>query len=61
MRVGDGAGYYDRFFEGHCDGDGWFLAAVGYEFQVQPTLPAEEFDVYMDAVVTESRVLEKRS
>ncbi len=59
VRVGYGAGYYDRFFEGHAPGDGWFLAAIGYEFQVYPSLPAEEFDVYMDAVVTEERVLRR--
>ena len=59
VRVGYGAGYYDRFFEGHTQGDGWFLAAVCYEFQMQPTLPAEEFDVYMDAVITEDRVLRR--
>ena len=59
VRVGYGAGYYDRFFEGHVAGDGWFLTAVGYEFQVHPTLPAEEFDVYMDALVTEKRVLRR--
>ena len=59
VRVGYGAGYYDRFFEGHMTGDGWFLAAIGYEFQVHPSLPAEEFDVYMDALVTEERVLRR--
>lgn len=59
VRVGYGAGYYDRFFEGHTVGDGWFLAAVCYEFQVRPTLPAEEFDVYMDAVITEERVMKR--
>ena len=60
VRVGYGAGFYDRFFEGHSYGDGWFLAAVGYEFQVQPTLPAEEFDVLMDALVTEERTLYRK-
>ena len=60
VRVGYGAGYYDRYFEGHTPGDGWFLTAVGYEFQVHPTLPAEEFDVYMDALVTEDRVLRRK-
>lgn len=59
VRVGYGAGYYDRFFEGHVTGDGWFLTAIGYEFQVYPTLPAEDFDVYMDALVTEDRVLRR--
>lgn len=60
VRVGYGAGYYDRYFEGHRSGDGWILVAVGYEFQVYPALPAEEFDVYMDALVTEERVLRKK-
>ena len=60
VRVGYGAGYYDRYFEGHTQGDGWFLAAVGYEFQVHPALPAEEFDVYMDALVTEKRTLYRK-
>ena len=59
VRVGYGAGYYDRFFEGHAPGDGWILAAIGYEFQVYPSLPVEEFDVYMDALVTEERVLRR--
>ena len=54
-RVGFGAGYYDRFFEGHKKGDGWTLAAVCYDFQLLDSVPAEEFDVRMDKIVTPHR------
>lgn len=58
-RVGFGAGYYDRFFEGHDKGDGWTLVAVCYDFQVLDSVPAEEFDVMMDMIVTPGEIFSR--
>lgn len=54
VRLGRGAGYYDRGLARHPH-----AARVGlaYEMQVVPTLPEATWDVRMDAVVTEARVL----
>lgn len=59
-RIGYGAGYYDRYFAGCRNEDGWFLAAVAYDFQIRPEIPREEFDIYMDAIVTNDRVLRRK-
>lgn len=59
-RIGYGAGYYDRFFVGHKEGDGWFLAAIAYDFQIRPEIPREEFDIYMDAIITNDEVLRRK-
>ena len=59
-RIGYGAGYYDRFFEGRREDDGWFLVAVAYDFQIRPEIPREEFDIYMDAIVTNDRILRRK-
>ena len=57
-RLGFGAGYYDRWFEEHGGGHRIGLA---YECQIIPYLPIEPFDVAMDTIVTQRRVLVTRS
>jgi 5-formyltetrahydrofolate cyclo-ligase len=53
-RLGRGGGWYDRALAAHPTGTRIGLA---YELQVFPTLPEAAWDIRMDAVVTEARVL----
>lgn len=52
-RLGMGAGYYDRTFAklNHP-----LLIGVAYEFQQQPFLLAEEWDIPLTAVITEKKI-----
>ena len=51
-RLGRGKGYYDRAL-GALDGGRPFFLGVGLDDQLVRKVPAEKFDVSMDAVVTE--------
>ena len=53
-RVGYGGGYYDRYLERHPK---LLKVAVVFAFQVYHRVPAEEFDVCPDLVVTENGIL----
>lgn len=55
MRLGRGAGYYDRLL---CSFEG-VKAGLAYFFQVFPSLPAEKTDVPMDFVVTNNGIIVK--
>ncbi len=50
-RIGYGGGYYDRYFTGRPD---IYLLAFSYALQIVPEIPAEETDVTIDLVITES-------
>lgn len=60
-RLGYGGGYYDRILAGVERGGRGSLFRVGlaFEFQVFEDIPAADHDVWMDAVVTEKRVLRR--
>ena len=47
-RMGYGGGYYDRFL---ADEPNHPTVALCYEFQIQKTLPTEEFDIPVDLVL----------
>lgn len=49
-RIGYGAGFYDRFLEGE---GGPYKLAIGYSMQVVESVPANEYDVPVDAFVSE--------
>jgi len=53
-RLGRGAGCYDRGLARHPHAT---RVGLAYEMQLVPTLPEAAWDVRMDAVVTEARVL----
>ena len=53
-RIGYGGGYYDRYFKTY---PGMKKIALAYDFQVLDQIPKEEFDIPMDKVVTEKRIL----
>jgi 5-formyltetrahydrofolate cyclo-ligase len=54
VRLGRGAGWYDRGLVAYPDA---FRVGLAYEFQVVPRLPRSAWDVPMDAVVTDARLV----
>ncbi len=55
-RMGYGAGYYDGFLSNvspEC-----YKIGICYEFQVLDKIPYEEYDVPLDLLVTEKRIIE---
>ncbi len=56
-RLGNGAGYYDRFLAGrHATRGAPLLVGIAFECQRCPRLPAAAHDVPLDAVITERGV-----
>lgn len=49
-RVGMGGGYYDRTLAHHSTS---LLAGVAYEFQCQPYIPRQAWDVPLNVIITE--------
>lgn len=54
VRLGRGAGGYDRALAAHPDA---LRIGVAYDFQVLPLLPAAPWDIPMHAVATEARLV----
>jgi len=60
-RIGMGGGYYDRSFAFRKYRRGWrhpLLIGVAYSFQQVDNLPTASWDVPLDVVVTEQKLLE---
>jgi len=55
-RLGFGQGFYDRYFSS-LSGPELLLTGLAYEFQIVDRLPADPWDVPMQFVVTEERVV----
>ena len=53
-RLGHGGGYYDRFFD---KDNKLFKLAVGYDYQILDSVPADEHDKKVDTIVTEKDIL----
>lgn len=53
-RMGYGKGYYDRYFSSHTVGK---RIGIAYENQIEPILEAEPWDIPMDQIVTEKRII----
>ncbi len=51
-RLGRGGGYYDRLLAGFSG----IAAAVAFNFQILPTIPAEAHDKPVDLLVTETKI-----
>lgn len=49
MRIGFGAGYYDRFLEGFKG----LKIGLCYDFQVYDSIPHDKHDIPMDVIITE--------
>ena len=58
-RLGQGGGFYDRTLAG-CRGSRPTVIGIAHSFQEVERVPVEEWDVPIDAVVTEEAVLEFR-
>ena len=59
-RVGYGGGYYDElmaYVRAHPDGPSGFFLGFGYDFQLTESCPTGEWDVPIDCVVTDARVV----
>ncbi|MCX7556073.1 5-formyltetrahydrofolate cyclo-ligase [Xanthomonadaceae bacterium JHOS43] len=62
VRLGAGGGYYDRsfaFLQAMPRPARPLLVGVGYDFQEAPEVPAEAWDVPMDVIVTDARILRR--
>ncbi len=55
-RIGYGAGYYDRYLT-EASGDHFIKVALAYDFQLQDSVPAEEYDIRMDYIVTPGKII----
>lgn len=62
-RLGSGAGYYDRTFafRRHAAAVRPLLVGVGYAFQQRPLLPAADWDIPLDFVLTDRSLIDCRS
>ena len=57
-RVGYGGGFYDRYIERkQREGARIYKPALAYPFQIVEHIPANEFDVRVDAVITAEEIL----
>ncbi|KNY24803.1 5-formyltetrahydrofolate cyclo-ligase [Pseudobacteroides cellulosolvens] len=55
-RIGFGAGFYDRFLRNvrnDC-----IKVGLAYEFQIVDDVPVDDFDIPMDIIITEKRVIQ---
>ena len=53
-RLGRGGGYYDRLLDGFPG----ISAAVAFDFQILPHIPAEPHDRPVDRIVTETKIVD---
>ena len=57
-RVGYGGGFYDRYLERkQAEGARFFKPALAYDFQIVDSIPANDFDIRVDAVLTADEIL----
>ena len=54
-RTGYGGGYYDRFYSSLKQRP--FIVALAYDFQILESLPTESFDVPVDMIITEKKII----
>lgn len=54
-RMGYGAGYYDRFLK-HTSGK-CLKIGIAFDFQVMEEIPCDEYDVPLDILITEKRII----
>ncbi|MDO5713032.1 MAG: 5-formyltetrahydrofolate cyclo-ligase [Tissierellia bacterium] len=57
-RLGYGGGYYDRYLKKFPPKSCYGLA---FDFQIIPQVPMKDYDVYLDGIITSSKVYHKKS
>ena len=55
-RIGYGGGYYDRYLE-HVQEGAIYRIALAFDFQVFPSLPADDWDIPIDGIITPTRTI----
>lgn len=56
-RIGYGGGFYDRFFEKYPHGK---KIALCYDFQIQESVPINQYDIPVEKIISESNALETK-
>ena len=56
-RIGYGGGFYDRFY--HRLSKNCIRVAVGFDTQIVDKVPVDEYDVPVDMLITENRIIKK--
>ena len=54
-RIGYGGGFYDRYLV--KNGDRYYQTAICFDYQVLDDIPAEEFDIRPDMIITDKRII----
>ena len=54
-RIGFGAGFYDRFLKNKSKKT--VTVALAYDYQIIDTIPNDKFDVPLDYIITEKRII----
>ena len=54
-RLGAGGGYYDAYFERY--GGDFIKAGIAFDFQIAEELPCFPYDIKMDMIITEKRII----
>lgn len=57
QRIGFGRGYYDRWFTQHPN---TLKIALAYECQIVSDIPAEQYDICVDMIISEKRLIQIR-
>ena len=55
-RIGYGGGYYDRYLE-HVQEGAIYRIALAFDFQVFSSLPADDWDIPIDGIITPTRTI----
>jgi 5-formyltetrahydrofolate cyclo-ligase len=55
-RIGYGAGYYDKYLATHRS-ESFYKIALAYDFQVVDRIPADEYDIRVDKIITPTRII----
>lgn len=54
-RIGYGGGFYDKYLEQHQD---FYKISLCYDFQIYDKIPSDEYDIKVDKVISENRVIQ---
>lgn len=54
-RIGYGGGFYDRYLKEHTKK--FYKTAVCFDYQIVDNIPAEEFDIRPDMIITDRRII----